>query len=142
LISSLNSLLQTEPFNQYSYQVVISTHSPLLVSDVPKESIHCFVRDLDTNEVSIKSSRYGFMSNLMDLLTDSFYTDSVFGAYSENYVNQIINEIEALEKEQALDAAKKREKIADLRHRLSVIDDDMIRSSIVRRIQRMEMRIR
>ena len=100
-IQNLKELLNTEAFREYRYQVIISTHSPILVSDVVKESIHCLYRNKD-GSVSIRSSNYGLMSNLSNLFTDTFFSQSVFGAFAEQYANTLIQDINAAAQESNL----------------------------------------
>ena len=63
-----------------------------------KESIHCLRRDKD-GSISIRPSDYGLMSNLNDLITDSFFADSIFGAYAEQYANTLIADISETERQ-------------------------------------------
>lgn len=77
-IQSLRELLNTKTFREYRYQIIISTHSPLLVSDAVKDSIHCLHRN-DDNNVSVQSSNYGLMSNLSNLF-DHFIPSFCLGS--------------------------------------------------------------
>ncbi len=135
-VLNLTELLSTDVFRDYCYQVIISTHSPLLVSDVPKESIHCLHRDED-GSVSIRPSDYGLMSNLNDLITDSFFADSIFGAYAEQYANTLITNIN--EAEQQRESVPK-DQLEELRSRLNRIEDQVIRKSLGQRLRRLEAR--
>ncbi|WP_181995629.1 AAA family ATPase [Clostridium sp. AM58-1XD] len=94
-IKNLTELLQTEPFSDYQYQIIMATHSPLLLSDVPKENI-CCLECRDGYTVQSKAA-YGFMSNINDILLDSFFVESPFGAFAETYVDGIMEELGRLE---------------------------------------------
>lgn len=137
-VLNLTELLNTDVFRDYRYQVIISTHSPMLVSDVPKESVHCLYRDND-GSVTVRVSSYGLMSNLNDLITDSFFADSIFGAYAERYVQRLIEDIRAAEQSPGSVTSDRTE---ELRSRLDRIEDTMIRESLEWRIRRLEARIR
>lgn len=137
-VLNLTELLNTDVFRDYRYQVIISTHSPMLVSDVPKESVHCLHRD-ESGGVTVRASDYGLMSNLNDLITDSFFADSIFGAYAERYVQQLIEDIRAAEQSPE---AVTRDRPEDLYSRLDRIEDPIIRESLEWRIRRLEARIR
>lgn len=137
-VLNLTELLETDEFRKYRYQVIITTHSPLLVSDVPRESIHCLRRDEGSERVSIHNSSHGFMSNLSDLLTDSFFANSVFGAYSEQYVNRLIADIVAAEKLQESNWERAAAQVPELRRRLDNIEDHVIWQSLSWRLQRLE----
>lgn len=134
-VLNLTQLLDTDVFRDYRYQVVISTHSPLLVSDVPRESVHCLRRE-ESGRVTVEPSKFGLMSNLNDLITDSFFADSVFGAYAELYANQLLQDINTAG--QSEDAPKDR--LKELRCRLDRIEDAVIRGSLERQLRRLEAR--
>lgn len=141
-ILNLTELLRTDVFKDYRYQVIISTHSPILVSDVPKEFIHCLYREQE-GQISIRRSSFGLMSNLNDLLTDTFFAASIFGAYAEHYTNTLICKIHAVEQESAgLPRQQIQAKVKDLRERLDRIEDDVIRKSLEAKLRRLEERRR
>ena len=136
-ILNLTELLKTDVFNDYHYQVIITTHSPLLVSDVPRGSIHCLQRESESGAISITKSKFGFMSNINDLITDSFFADSIFGAYSEQYVNRLLEQINKAKDRLKTEPGAVKEELPELRKQLAVIDDDTIRESIDRYIGRL-----
>ena len=125
-IQNLKELLNTEAFREYRYQVIISTHSPILVSDVVKESIHCLHRNKD-GSVSIQSSNYGLMSNLSNLFTDTFFSQSVFGAFAEQYANTLIQDINTAAQKPNLVTEQQ---IEEMRYRSYLIEDTVIRKSL------------
>lgn len=137
-ILNLTELLNTDVFRNYNYQVIITTHSPFLVSDVPKESIHCLRRDKD-GSISIQASPYGLLSNLNDLITDSFFAESIFGAFAEQYANKLIEDIRAIELQRN---SVTRNQLTELHDRLDRIEDSMVRESLNRRLYRLEARAR
>lgn len=135
-VLNLTELLNTDVFRDYRYQVIISTHSPMLVSDVPKESVHCLYRN-ESGNITIRSSDYGLMSNLNDLITNSFFADSIFGAYAERYVNKLIQDINVADE---LSEFVPRDRLEELHGRLERIEDSVIRESLDRRLRRLEAR--
>ena len=125
-IQSLRELLNTKTFREYRYQIIISTHSPLLVSDAVKDSIHCLHRN-DDNNVSVQSSNYGLMSNLSNLFTDTFFSQSVFGAFAEQYANTLIKDINtAIQNPNSVTE----DQIEEMRNRTYLIEDTVIRKSL------------
>lgn len=133
-IENLVALLKTCEFSKFSYQIIITTHSPLMLSDVPRENIHC-LKQKQGGHISLLPSSYGFMSNITDILMDSFFTDSIFGSFSENYVNEIISRIEKWEKNPH-DISM--QYINDLKEEIEIIEEVIIRESILHRINRLE----
>ena len=133
-LKRLMHLLGAEPFSGYRFQIIIATHSPLLLSDVPRRDIVCLQQT--KKGIEIAEANYGFMSNLNDILLDSMFLTSPFGAFAEQYTNAIIAGITALKK-----AAF--ERVADshidlnsqfecLQRDIDLIDDPYIRQTLQR----------
>lgn len=77
-----------------TFQFIISTHSPFLVSDVPKENIHCLRR---TEEgVMISKSEMGLLSSIPDIMRNTFFLNSPFGAVANEYFHTLKQDIENL----------------------------------------------
>ena len=47
----------------------------------------------------IEKSPYGFMSNINDILLDTFFLEAPYGAWAENYVNKLLEKISQLGQE-------------------------------------------
>lgn len=63
------------------YQIIITTHSPLMTSDMLKRNIWCI--DYDGK---IKNSKSGWMNNIHNAYIDSFYLKSTFGEFGKNVI--------------------------------------------------------
>lgn len=58
-------------------QVIITTHSPFMVSDIPKERVYRI-----TENGMIKNTKTSFAANIYDLLLDSFFLESSIGKFA------------------------------------------------------------
>ena len=96
-IEKLTNFLKSDMMNKYNYHIIISTHSPIMLSDVPKQCIHCISKDAEGNVEVKDSEKYGLISGINDVLIDAFFTDSLFGSFGEKYANRIISQIKELE---------------------------------------------
>ena len=68
------------------YHLIFTTHSPFLLSDIPKENI-IFLND----EPSIKQT---FGANIHTLLSDSFFMDDgLMGEFAKKKINKIIKNL-------------------------------------------------
>jgi predicted ATPase len=145
-ISYLVKNLKSELFSDYNYQILITTHSPLLLSDVPKGNIIC-MNKTNENSVRIETAKYGFMSNLNDILIDSFFTASPFGEFAENYVNDIITSINRFEKnirlnsDKSINKDKVSQELLKLQNKLKIVDEPRIRESLCKRIEDLQIRL-
>ncbi|MBE5830873.1 MAG: hypothetical protein E7306_03935 [Butyrivibrio sp.] len=137
-IKNLVDFLKTEGAN-YNFQVIIATHSPLMLSDIPSDSIYCLDKN-DEGKLEVKRPSFGFLSGINDLLVDGFFTESVFGQFAEDYANDLIKQIEKLEN--ALfagktDAASDEEEYQKILRRVNVLDEGIVRRSLLNRLERL-----
>lgn len=143
-IENILELLNSETFKNYQYQVIITTHSPLMLSDVIKKDI--ILLGYENGQTKTYESKYGFMSGINDILVDSFFTQSIFGSYSKKYVKEILAKLEICENKIKYDKQdmKQNEKeecisqIETIKEKISIVDDEIIHSSLMKRIQKLE----
>lgn len=69
--------------NNYSdvdVQFIIATHSPYMISDVPKENV--FSLEVKEKMVEIKRAEKTFAANIIDILSDTFFLDYSIGEFA------------------------------------------------------------
>ena len=80
-------------FPNQKIQVILTSHSPFVVSDLPKENIifltkdskgYCQVAD------GLNEKKQTFGANIHTLLTDNFFMDGLIGAFAQDKINQVI----------------------------------------------------
>jgi hypothetical protein len=83
-------------FVKHNLQIVLTSHSPFILSDIPK---HCVIL-LDKNESNVvvtkglAKSHNTFGTNIHELFTDSFFLqDGLMGEFSRKKINELINSI-------------------------------------------------
>lgn len=130
LIYDMCDVLTKSPFNRMKYQIIITTHSPMLLSDVPQCNIHYMRKEKD-GAVTIRKSNHGFMGNIHDLLTDPFFVDSLFGKFAELYTKETIRFIKELEKNSDIPC----DKLIEINKRIKIIDDDFIKRIMESKLQ-------
>ena len=94
-IDSLSKTLSDKMFSKYRYQVIIGTHSPIMLSDVAKDHIFCFSRNKD--RLNIRRAKTGFMSNIHDIMKESFFINFPVGEFARNYVDKLLKRINIME---------------------------------------------
>lgn len=94
LLSLLLEQLNREYKNKH-IQLIFTTHSPILLTDVPKSNT-VFIKKIE-NEVSVicKDKRQEtFSANIYDLYHDAFFLDNSYvGNFAQNFINNIFKEI-------------------------------------------------
>lgn len=80
-------------------QLIITTHSPLILSDFPENNIIKLVRKkLGNNEISTVNAPFSngnsFGSNIYDLMNDSFFMANGFiGAFAQEKIDHVFSEL-------------------------------------------------
>lgn len=75
------------------FQIILTTHSPYLISDLPKENIILLEKDKKTGKRTARKSNYGFASNYYDIMSDSFFLDDTIGEFAKQKINGCIQAI-------------------------------------------------
>ncbi|MFJ7928990.1 AAA family ATPase [Peribacillus sp. NPDC096448] len=78
------------------YQILITTHSPFIVSDVPKNHITCIniIEDNSGNlQRIVKKADFGLMSNFYDIIQNDFFITSPIGEYARDIFDKIVQKI-------------------------------------------------
>ena len=75
------------------FQVILTTHSPYLISDLPKENIILLEKDEETGKRTARKSNYGFASNYYDIMSDNFFLDDTIGEFAKQKINDCIQAI-------------------------------------------------
>lgn len=83
-------------------QIIITTHSPYIVSDVFKNSVFNLIDQADLNKdnkeqrngkrVLIKNAKVSFGANIFDLMGDSFFMKATIGEFAKNTILEISNQ--------------------------------------------------
>ena len=87
-------------------QIIITSHSPFIVTDFPKENIFAFKFNSQTKNIIIENPEFGFAANIYDLITDTFFMEASIGEFAfkkiqsikgmenKREANEIINKID------------------------------------------------
>ena len=77
-------------------QIIINTHSPYLISDLPKDNVVLLEKDEKTGKRTVRKSNYGFASNYYDIMSDNFFLDDTIGEFAKQKINQVIKRLNKL----------------------------------------------
>ncbi len=93
----LKSLIDVLPkiFEGKQLQIILTSHSPFLVSDLPNENIIFLEKDEKTGNCVVKNSlndmKHTFGANIHTLLTDSFFMKGgLMGDFAKKKINEVI----------------------------------------------------
>ena len=81
-------------FKNFNIQVIITSHDPLTLSDLPRNNVVYFERVNGLTNVNNSNSKKTFGANISDLLKDSFFIqDGQIGDFVATQINRIIKDI-------------------------------------------------
>lgn len=102
-------------------QVILATHSPYIISDLPKENIIKIIYDGKAR--TIGECHFGFGSNIYDIISDSFFLDNTMGEFARLKINTMI---ESLTSDEILSDTKHEQ----YQYLINTIDDSYLRSHL------------
>jgi len=77
-----------------NFHIILTTHSPFLISDLPKENIIFLDRDKNGNCIvldGLKKKKQTFGANIHTLLSDSFFMEEgLMGEFAKSKIDEVI----------------------------------------------------
>lgn len=138
-INRLDNVLKEREANT-DIQIVISTHSPLLLSDVLPEQITRL--DLDSRGYCLiknRTEKAYFGANIHTILADGFFLDYTIGEYARIYLQEKLDWLKSLMRQDSINS-EDREKAKELRMVVPLIGDSIIRNSFDMILKQIEAR--
>ncbi len=139
-ISTLVDVFNTLPNSKVKYQFIITSHSPIMISDIPLPFVHCMDYVTVNGEVTalteIKTTKMGLLNNIADITKDTFFLKSPFGEYSEKYFEELQNAIKSLGAMTSQSAIEAKERIRMLQLKINDITDPTLNKFLQRELER------
>lgn len=77
-----------------NFQVIITTHSPFIVSDFKKKEVIMLEKSSDGNGVCAKRPDKSFFgANIYDIIDDAFFLDSAIGEYAKKEIEEAVKSL-------------------------------------------------
>jgi energy-coupling factor transporter ATP-binding protein EcfA2 len=112
----------SELFHGRQIQLILTTHSPFVLSDIPKNNVLFLDRNGDGNtEISDIERDNTFGANIYSLLSDSFFMENTIGSFAEAKMK------EALEMLKTNHNDYSRENIQELKYVIDCIGEPIIK---------------
>ena len=120
-------------------QIIISTHSPLVLSDIPSGNIIYLEKNDEKCTIAQRSERKeSFGANIFSLLKDSFFLKRSLGEFAYSKISEVIEDLEKLKKnrgdQELQEKCKAHRPFIDiigepvLRRKLQMMHDDILGS--------------
>ena len=80
-------------FSKISIQIIIATHSPIMLSDIPRQNTLLLKRD-DNGNIECKKGKETFAANIFSLYQNSFFIeDTGIGSFAKTKLEEMVNAI-------------------------------------------------
>lgn len=112
------------------FNIIIATHSPFIVSDIPKELVMQIKNN--AHDIYIERSSKTYAANLYDILSDTFFMSAPIGKFAEEKIDNLLTRINKLEAE--LKCPEQR--IDEIQNEISLIGDPLLRSKLTQVMDR------
>lgn len=125
-IYTLINLLNNTNFERdFKFQVILTTHSPFMISDIPKQYITCIdvVEEYGELKRIVSKADFGLMSNFYDLIKSNFFMKYPIGDYARSIFDRLISDIDKLE--------NNKNQISNIKIIISLIDDPLIKGKLL-----------
>lgn len=87
-------------FGQHNVQLIITSNTPFLISDMPRKNIILLEKEEGTGNIKVRDELLdrSFGQNIHTLLKESFFMKSTIGEYARNKINEVIIALKPEEK--------------------------------------------
>ncbi|WP_313157065.1 AAA family ATPase [Sphingobacterium multivorum] len=93
VINYLTELLP-QIFNKINVQIILTSHSPFIISDLPKRNVCFFTGNRRFVTSELMDHKQTFASNIHTLLSDSFFLDNGFiGSFAKKKLDSVIKDL-------------------------------------------------
>lgn len=138
-LASFLKFIEDNISNQGTHvQIILATHSPIILSDIPKQNTVFLNKDKTTKHSYVVDSKETFASNIFSLYQNAFFLDeSGIGAFAENKLCELVRKIHNLySKGQNNNSIQKVKDI--IRNEIKCIGDPYIQHKFVKELQYIE----
>lgn len=126
LVNNLLTFLTGLKLNEViAFNIILSTHSPYILSDMPESNILM----LKEGQKEVKKDKC-FGANIYDLLCNHFFMNEFIGEFASQKIDSMIDIINA-----AATSEKERRKLHNVRRDVERISDELIRRKLLERIE-------
>ncbi|MBO1515172.1 AAA family ATPase [Metabacillus bambusae] len=130
--------LVSDLFRSCRVQVILTTHSPILLSDVPKSNVIYLKKGIND---SANNHQETFGQNIHTLFTDAFFLDKATGHFSNRIIQDVGNDLDVLAKQAQNKDPKSRNKhnLEYYKSIISIIGEPIIRKAFEFKLKEVEM---
>ena len=128
-LKRLDEILDTDADNK-RIQIILSTHSPFMLSDVlPEQITRLNVTEGGYCRIINGSEKKYFGANIHTIMADSFFLTYTIGEFSRITLQKMLDEVREMAMHHSALSEPERARIEEIKKCIPAIGDDLIRSS-------------
>ncbi len=133
-VKKLSSAIEKRENRKISIQLIMTTHSPLLLSDIKSEDVILLKKD--KSELCIdKNNINTFGANIHEILRNSFFLKTTVGEFATAKIKEI-NEVISLNEKEFMDIGIHQSVLEEYRNIINEIGEPIIRNSLLSKLNR------
>lgn len=113
-------------YSERTSSCLIATHSPFVLSDLPKENVLRFEREPDGSTVVCRSTENTFAGNIGELFHTEFFMDGTIGEFAQQQIKLELTRLTGEPTDEEIESAERLFKN---------VGDDVLRSLLLEKIQ-------
>ncbi|CAM3358854.1 hypothetical protein [Zobellia roscoffensis] len=127
-------------FPDKNLQIILTTHSPLSLSDIPSNNMVLLSKDLTSGNTIVASNDVSrinsFGANINDLLANSFFLeDYLIGDFAKDKIDEVIEWIKANKDKDEFN----REEYEKMQKIISLIEEPVLRNKLIEMLSEVEI---
>ncbi|PGC01172.1 hypothetical protein COM20_26780 [Bacillus toyonensis] len=138
-VQYVDSLLKmvTDLFRNCQVQIILTTHSPILLSDVPKSNVIYLKQGVND---SVNNHQETFGQNIHTLFTDAFFLDKATGHFSDQIIKEVGDGLDKIAKrvQSKGEKVKNESKLKYYKSIISIIGEPIIRKAFEFKLKEVE----
>lgn len=114
-----------------SVQIILASHSPFLVSDLPSDNVIFLNRENKDSATEVRKDRKRtFSANIHSLFSDSFFTESTMGAFAKKKLNEVVKILKEFKNSNNLALILEESKLEYVRKVIDTVGEDVLRERL------------
>ena len=127
----IDLFVRVELNKNFDINILITTHSPFILSDIPVENTLC----LDKGNVHREALKQTFCSNVYDLLNNQFFMTQFIGDLAAEKLDALVSELENLSVKNEEGQSIDNKTIERLQNNINLIGDEFIKMKLLEKLE-------
>lgn len=132
-----------EVYRKITVQYIITTHSPIMISDIPKSNIIFLEAGTEKNRDNQNKLKGTLANNIYEIMLNGMFVEKSIGEFSFEFIESVEKEIENIEKEYSIinNNARITDRINNIQSKIDLIGDCFIKKSLQSKLDTVKVKL-